>query len=362
MPTAALATVERGHWASLQITSSGSFPIIFTQFAHAGERVRFATTWLANATDSWASAPPDLDLRVTRQGGIFVGSSVSAHNPFEIVDYIAPASDVYTFTINLAASWAYAPTYLGAAWWRGTYRVPPDTGFYDPPPTPLGTHLSVYPDDWSQTTGWRAFGIRPVGGDLDLVLSSASWFEDPAARSTLAVSAFPGTAMDYVAVNGRHGGGAPEHYRVRATYGSSSTYLGWSSGITGVIGAPGTYGPYEMGPAEPVKAFDLRFPLNRAQVIRVVPDDAGTDLAMELFASGYGAPETWALGRGDGVAAVDRFGAGPQSESLVYRYDGSVEDIHGLVVSNKVPVGARFTIVVADADEVWIPMVRRGTQ
>ncbi|MBN1249921.1 MAG: S8 family serine peptidase [Anaerolineae bacterium] len=362
MPTAALATVERGHWASIEITSSASYPITFTQYVHGGERARFVVNWLANPTETSTAPPPDVDLRVTRQGNKLVASSFSLHNTFEIVDFTAVASEIYTFTISLADAWTYSPSFLGAAWWRGTYRIPPDTGFYDPPPTPLGTHLSVYPDDWPDTMNWRAFGIRPVAGDLDLVLSSASWFEDPAARSVRAVSAYPGTAIDYVAVNGRHGSGAPEHYRVRASYGGGNTYLGWSSGITEVIGAPGTYGPFVMGPAETVKAFDLRFPLNRAQVVRAVPEDSGADLAMELFASAYGVPQSWALGRGDGVAWADRYGVGMLPESILYRYDGSVEDIHGLVVSNDTAVEARFAIVVADAEAVWLPLVGRGSE
>ncbi|MCX7840365.1 MAG: S8 family serine peptidase, partial [Anaerolineae bacterium] len=152
--SAAIKTVERGDWSSQSITSTASFPKTFYAYASKGERVRFVINWLSNPNDTYTSdvLPADLDLTAYRADGTtFVQSSASFGNPFEIVDFVAPASETYVFRVT-TFSYSGGLTYLGTASWRGTTRLPPNSGYnYGAAPPPLGEHFSVYPTDWSPT-------------------------------------------------------------------------------------------------------------------------------------------------------------------------------------------------------------------
>jgi hypothetical protein len=178
----------------------------YYQFAYAGERVRYVIRWLSNPASDYSSdpQPPDLDLKVYRADGSFLQGNNWTANSFEIVDFVAPASETYRFEVSLDGSWSGGTTYMGRGWWVGTYRISPDSGYSDPMASPMGTHLSVHPTDWSPTNYWRAFGIRPLSSDHDLELYSRSYFDDPDLRNNLAGSYSGTDQVDLVAVDGNH--------------------------------------------------------------------------------------------------------------------------------------------------------------
>ncbi len=359
--SAALASVERGHWDSRFVDSATTFPLNYSQHAYAGERVRFVITWSSNPTVDYTSdpLPADLDLRAYRADGTtLIQTSLSSANSFEIVDFIAPATEVYRFTISRFGSWAGSGTYLGVGWWRGTYRISPEAGYSDPMASPLGTHLSVYPTSWSPTNYWRAMGIRSNSSDHDLVLSTASWFDDPSTRNSLTGSYYS-SAVDYILVDGNHRSSSlPEHYRVNRFSGSGGYNVGWSNPGVAII-SPGIYGPYTLSSAQVLKVFDVRFYGSRGRQITALPVGSSADLALELFRSSSSVSSTWTRGRGQGVRRADAYGTGPASERLSYMQPtGSVNDWLGLVIYNKVSSPVTFYLYVENLD-VYLPLVLR---
>ncbi|HTP10814.1 MAG TPA: S8 family serine peptidase, partial [Anaerolineae bacterium] len=270
--TAALTIVERGENSDQGIDSSTTFPITKYQFAYKGERVRFVIVWLSDPAGDYTSdaLPADLDLTAFRADGTTVmDSSASVYNGFEIVDFVAPASETYQFRIS-KFSYTGSNTWLGTAAWRGTYRISPDTGYSDPKATPLGTHLSVYPTDWSPANYWRAFGIRPVGSDHDLELYSRSQFDDPSQRTLLEGSYNVSGTVDLITVDGNHWPSAnEEQYLVTNFDGDGGYRLNWSD--QGITLFPGLYGPFTMGSSEVVKVFDVWFYAGQPLGISVIP-------------------------------------------------------------------------------------------
>jgi hypothetical protein len=350
--TAAIAALERGHWADQFIDGTTSFPLTFTQFAYQGERVRFVINWLANPNASYSAdpLPADLDLVAYRADGITpVAYSLSSTNNFEIVDFIAPGSESYVFKVSLsAADWSRGGTYLGTAWWRGIDRIRPEMGYSYLAATPLGNHLAVYPGDWMPIDYWRALGIRPNNSDHDLTLYSASWFDDPGGRQLLASSLYGGSAVDLIMVDGNHWStGQPEYFRVARFSGSEGYQASWSNqGI--LLYATGWYGPYTMRSDEVLKVFDVRFDAQERKQISVVPSTFTNDLAAGLFYSQSDVSSTWAQGRPAAVATADAYGPGSAVETLSYLHASDTYDYLGLVVYSKMHAGARFWIYLGD--------------
>lgn len=360
--TAALATLERGNWAHQSVSSGTSFPLTFTQYAYKGERVRFVINWLSNPDGSYTTdaLPADLDLRAYRANGTtLIQSSISSLNNFEIVDFVAPATETYVFRVSLFGSWSGGGTWLGSAWWRGTYRVVPDVAYFDPAATPLGTHLSIYPTDWSPTNYWHALAIRPNSSDHDMRLYTASWFDDPTTRNVLAASTYVGGAVDLIAVDGNHRPASqPEHYRVYKFSGSGGYSVSWSNqGI--LLSAPGWYGPYSMSSNHVVKVFDVRFDANQKRRISIVPASNTNDLAATLFRSNSSSSSTWTQGRSAGVAAADAFGTGNSVEKLTYTHSSASVDYLGLAVYSKAQASASFWVYLEDVGNVYLPIITK---
>jgi hypothetical protein len=359
--TAAIATAERLNTWNQFVDSAADFPITYTMFVYQGERVRFVVNWLSNPDAAYTTdpLPADLDLIARRANGTVISGSLSVNNNFEIVDFIAPASETYQFVVtHFSSDWSSGGTWLGAAGWRGTYRVFPNTGYSDPQASPLGTHLSVHPIDWSPTSYWRAFGIRSLGtSDHDLTLNTASWFDDPATRSFLANSAYGAGEVDFTVVDGNHRLSVlPEHYRVYRFAGSGGYDLSWSNlGIS--LLNPGLYGPYSMDSSEVVKVFDVRFTAGETRRISVIPTSGTNDLAVELFRSDGGSPATWTQGRSESVASADAYGIGMDIERL--KHTASSSDWLGLVVFTRNQASASFYILVEDL-KVFLPVVLKN--
>jgi serine protease AprX len=101
---AAADTVLTTGNSSFFVTSGGTtgFPMTRTFFANAGQRVRVAIAWSHKSPggDMLTQPTTDLDLSVTSPIGGFVGGSFSFDNTYEIADFIAPLTGVYTATIN----------------------------------------------------------------------------------------------------------------------------------------------------------------------------------------------------------------------------------------------------------------------
>lgn len=353
--SAAIASVERHNWDDRPIDSTTTFPITFTQYVYKGERMRFVINWLSNPDVSYTtdSLPADLDLIARRANGTVITSSVSAANNFEIVDFVAPASETYQFIVTRFGGWSGGGTWLGSGWWRGTYRIVPEVGYFDTAAPPLGLHLSVYPTDWSVTAYWRAFGIRSSDSDHDLTLYTASWFDDPSTRTQLVISNFGANAVDFVVVDGNHRSSSlPEHYRVNRYNGSGGYSLSWSDPGLGL--SSGLYGPYSLNSDNVVKVFDVGFSGNRGKRISAIPITNTNDLAMELFVSNSGGSSTWTQGRGFGVRSADAYGVGYGVEQLTYRLPSSSFDWLGLVVYSKAEAPAQFYVLVEDLN-VYLP-------
>ncbi len=359
--SAAAATVERGNWASQFVDSSTTFPLAdYTQYAHAGERVRFVITWLSNPAADYTTdpLPADLDLRAYRSDSTtLVASSTSSANSFEIVDFIAPASETYRFRISRFGSWSGSGTWLGLGWWRGTYRISPNVGYSDPQATPLGTHLSVYPNTWTPSTYWRVMGIRSVStSDHDLRLYTASWFDDPSTRTLLKGSTYGIGQVDYIAVDGNHRSSTlPEHYQVKHYSGTGGYAAGWSNpGIA--ITNRGLYGPYTMSTSEVVQVFDVRFGARQGRRISIIPTTA-VDLGVELVRSQN--PSSLIFRRGEGVRSADAYGAVTTPERLSYLHPATVSDWLGLVVFKNSNSAVTFYVQIEDLT-IYLPLVLRN--
>lgn len=348
--TAALISVERGHSDDRPIDSATTFPITYTQYAYKGERVRFVINWQSNPTADYTSdpLPVDLDLIALRADGVTVmGTSTSAANSFEIVDFIAPASETYIFRISKFGTYTGSNSWLGVGWWRGVYRILPDVGYADPKATPLGTHLAVYPTDWFPTNYWRAFGIRSVASDHDLELYSRSWVDDPGARTYLNGSYALSGTVDFIAVDGNHWpAGNQEQYLVYNFQGDGGYRINWSNQGQ-LLAGPGLYGPFAMGSSEVVKVFDVYFRAHQELDISLIPAGGSqNDLGMELFRSVAATPATWTRARFTGVASADASTAPAAIEHLIYRSPATINDYLGLVVYGKQNLSAQFYVLV----------------
>ena len=353
---AALATVERGNSADRSISSSTTFPMTYTQFAYKGERVRFVINWQSNPAGDYTSdpLPADLDLVALRQNqSTVIDSSSSFYNSFEIVDFVAPASETYYFCIS-KFSYAGSNTWLGVGWWRGTYRISPDVTYYDPQASPLGTHLSVYPTDWSPTNYWRAFGIRPVGSDHDLELYTRSQFDDPGQRTYLRGSYAVSGTIDFLVTDGNHWpSGNQEQYLVSHFSGTGGYYINWSN--PGILLTPGLHGPFSMGTAV-VRVYDVYFGSRQTSKISIIPTVGNqADLAARLFQSSSGSSTSWAQDDGMAVRVADSSVLTSATESLVYSYPGASSDYLGLVVSNKSNASGQYYIYVQQF--AYLPLI-----
>lgn len=362
--SAAAVSVERDHWDDRLIDNTTTFPITYTQFVYKGERVRFVINWLANANAAYTTdaLPADLDLVARRADDTFIASSISIQNGFEIVDFVAPASEIYKFVVSRFGAYTGGLTWLGVAWWRGVYRITPDFGYTDPDAKPLGTQLAVYPDDWSPSNYWRVMATRSNGAsDHDLYLYSASLFSDPSTRNLVVSSnAFSTTSkLDYVAVDGNHwSASAPEHYIVESFGGAGGYNLTFSNrGVT--LANDGCYGPYSLGAANVAAVFDLYMLPWRAKKITIVPTNGNNDFEVRLFRSNAASASTHAQRRSSALLSADAHGVGSAAESLTYAHYLASADFLGLVVATKQSAATGFYACVSTSGR-YAPIVIKG--
>jgi hypothetical protein len=359
--SAALVSVERGHWGSQSISSSTVFPLEFSQHAYKGERVRYVIRWLSNPDSDYLSdpLPVDLDLRAYRADGTTqIDYSTSTINNFEIVDFIAPASENYIFRVEKYGSYSGDSTWLGRGWWRGTYRYSPETGYYSPKALPMGFHLSIYPNDWSPALYWRAVGIRPENSDHDLRLYTRSIFDDPGLRTSLTASRRGGEEVDLITVDGNHWSPTDqEQYVIRHYSGTGGYRVSWSNpGI--ILDAAGYYGPYTMDSDQVVKVFDARFYPGNTKRIMIIPEYNDSDLGVRLYRSNSTDDSTWYQAKIDQVAFADSSTSPNYTESMIYTYTGSSMDYLGLVVYSNDNAPASFYIYY-DPNTIYLPLINR---
>ncbi len=347
--SAALVSVERDHWGSQFVDSTTAFPLNFTEFAYKGERVRYVIRWLSNPNASYTTdpLPADIDLTAYRADGTYIQGSASASNSFEIVDFVAPESETYRFQVSLYGSWNGSGTWLGRGWWRGVYRIYPDTGYVDPQATPMGTHLAVFPTDWSPTNYWRVMGIRSLNSDHDLYLYNKTFFDDPDGLAIEDVSPYV-SSVDFITVDGNHWPASnPERYVVNHYSGTAGYNASWSN-LGLLVSSNGYYGPYTADASEIAKVFDLSVNRYQYKRIEIVPTGANSnDLAAELFRSDTGSASSWSQGRGNGVAMANSSSDPGYTEALTYYHDSDLYDYLGLVVYGFLQQPADYYVRVA---------------
>jgi hypothetical protein len=346
--SAALVSVERDHWGSQYVDGTTAFPLNFYQFAYKGELVRYAIRWLSNPDSGYTTdpLPADIDLTAYRADGTYIQASASASNSFEIVEFVAPESETYRFEISLYGSWNGSGTWLGRGWWRGVYRIAPETGYSDPQATPMGTHLTVAPTDWSPTNYWRVMGIRSLDSDHDLYRYNKTFFEDPDGLAADDISLYV-SPIDFITVDGNHWpAGTPERYVVDHYSGDGGYNASWSNpGV--VVSSAGYYGPYSAGSAEIAKVFDLwsnRFQFTRLEIAPTAGN--ANDLAAELFKSTAGNTASWSQAKGYGVMTANGSADPGYVESLAYYHDEDSSDYLGLVVYGIAASSAEYYVRV----------------
>ncbi len=349
--TASTFATEVGPWWFHGVDGN-SFPRSYQVYARAGQRVRFAISWLSNValndgTFSNDRLPADLDLRVYRSNGNMIASSASFGNPFEIVDFYAPANDTYEFRINrYSAVWTGTATPFAAAARVDGYLMPRGTWWAsnNAPPT-MGMFFDVRPDiEYSGAMyQWRGVGMRPASGDYDLQLYTSSWFIGPVnntdtfGRPLRASSVASGNGVDFILVDGNHWGtSVREHYRVHR-YSGSGAYTVNAANVQRLgQDSTGTFGPFSLGSSHPLFVFDIGYRERSLRRFTLLPAAGSTsaDLAMSIFTSQAGDSATWARGRGAAAAHADNWGAGG-SERMRFRFSGTSPDRLGLAVYNK---------------------------
>lgn len=359
--TAAVALVERGAWDDRVISVTTTFPITFTQDISAGERARFVINWLSNpAADYLAETlPTDLDLLVWRaDGSTLITVSASLNDNFEVVDFIAPASEAYQFVISQTGDWAGAETWLGTAWWSGVTRLEPNTGYTYPQAAPLGEHFAVYPSDWTPDDRWRALGVRSSDSNHDLVLNSRSIFDDPGLRVRLTESHAISGAVDIIAVDGNHWLATDqEQYVVTPEQGPGGYEVNWSNRGE-VLADPGRYGPYTMTNQDVVAVFDAFFDASQLRQISLEPAEHNeSDLGMMLFRSDPETPQTWVQARGGQVAKADSSKDPAAIETLRYTHTLTQADHLGLVIYSNSAAQANFFLRVSLDQSIAFPEI-----
>lgn len=367
--SAALTIVERGNFADQQITPTTTFPITKSVFAYKGERVRFVAVWLANPDAAYTtdSLPADLDLGAYRSNGTtLITSSASSTNGFEIVDFVAPETETYQIKVS---QWTYdgGNSWLGTAWFRGEYRIVPETGYGDPLATPMGTQLAVVPTDWTPTAYWRAVGIRSNNSDHDLRMYTAALFGDPSTRTLAASSSYSTSSnpVDFVVVDGNHRSSSlSEHYVVKrwdtALPGGYNVMLS-NPGIG--IYKGGTYGAYHFSAAQMLRVYDFYLYKNKTYKITIIPRTTApdvdlinaSDLGVRLYKSTSGTPSTYVKGEGSYIKMADGHTSLTRVETFTFTPTAS--DWYGLVVYSKTNAVANFYIRLQN--QIYTPLIRR---
>ena len=107
------------NWHFGTYITSASFPYYYTFYAEKGDIVRFVICWDAHTDAAYTtvSLEADLDLWVYQPSGALLTYSVSWDNPYEIVEFTAPATGNYQARVY---DWRFDGTYewLGLAWSR----------------------------------------------------------------------------------------------------------------------------------------------------------------------------------------------------------------------------------------------------
>lgn len=350
---AAFRAADEGWWA-VRPTTAAAFPYSYFIYAHAGEKVRAAIAWSSNPNSGYTTDPleADLDLRVYDPGGVFVTSSTSLNNSYEIVEFTAGATGTYELEIT-AYRFNGTSEYVAAAWWLGHTRL--EAGV----PQTLGTP-AIARDYFTVTPGnfWQAVGIRsPAGSDYDIYLYNGSAFNDPADHTWLEDSTLGSVAVDFVVIDRNHapaGSYYPEVWVFPTTPPGSGNYpIAWA-GHTADISGPVMLGPYTLAANEPVRTWDIQFSTGQARDIRLIPAGGAADLGLALFDSNPAIPGSFYQGRSQAIAAADHNGPG-QPEQLAYTHSGEADWL-GLVVFNS-SAGAGSFYLVVDMPATFLPVV-----
>jgi len=144
---------------------TGTDFVVGSTYAYAGERVRAVICWDSNPANNYSTNPlsTDLDLRAIAPSGTVITYSLSWHNSYEVVDFIAPETGQYKMRVTY---YARNPAEgldlgLGLAWLRiphyeVTYFNYPSVILAEPGSLKT-VHIEVHDD------GTRTWQAGPVG-------------------------------------------------------------------------------------------------------------------------------------------------------------------------------------------------------
>ena len=117
---AVMTSAVAHRWAAGQLTAdrfSGGQLEVTLGPATAGQRMKAVLCWDSNPNAAYTTDPldADLDLTILDPGGAVVASSTSYDNPYEVVDFVVPATGVYRARLSYR-NWNGAAEYVAGAW------------------------------------------------------------------------------------------------------------------------------------------------------------------------------------------------------------------------------------------------------
>ncbi len=349
--------------AAFRLADSGwrawySIDTTFTEWnysfaAYAGERVRVAIAFDSNPDGAYTIDPlqADIDLQVLDPSDVVVASSSSSVNPFEVVDFVAPATQTYKIRVYKWSMSAGSTNKLGIGFWPGMVELDPYVERVWGTPGVSRHYFKITPGSY-----WNAIGIRsPASNDYDVFLYGHSAFGSPSDYNWLEDSTTT-EAVDYVVIDRNH---APSGDYFLETYrfgGAGGNYpIEYASHTSDTAVEAGSYGPYTMGSNDILRIWDTWIAAGTFKCFRVDITAGNGDLAVRLFKSDSATPASMFQGKSQAIRTVDSLGAGGD-ESFCYASTSS--DWYGLVVDNKgQTTNTTFTLYVPYT--MFLPLTRR---
>ena len=330
-----------GPW-DFRVVTENDLPYEVTALVYAGETVRAAIAWDSNPSSDYSNDPleADIDLRVLDPDDQQVASSTSGSNPFEIVEFTANSTGIYTFRVY-EFSFSGTSEKIGFAAWVGERVLSHNQTQYWPAPPRVRDVYSA----GTGTYAWQAVGIRQdVGSDFDLRLYAGSPFADPEDHDLLASSTYGASSVDYVIWDRNHAPATKFFPEVQAFSGNGNYFVEYND--TAASFTRGTKGTYSMAHNEVLHNWDILLTNGVYKAFSVAPSQGSADLGLALHVSNSTNSSTWYQSRSQAIAHADAAGGGSR-ECL--GYTPSDTDWAGLVVYNKGYEYADYNLYVDDS-------------
>ena len=328
---AAFRVADEGWWEWDSVTAA-DFPYSFYHIAYPGETVRAVIAWDSNPDAGYTTDPleADLDFYVYDSSGTQVASSTYIYNNFEIVEFVAPASDTYEFRIT-AYSFTGSTEYVGFAVWRGHDVMLPNVIYGRGTPPVSRDHFIADVGSF-----WNAIGIRsPAGANYNNYLYDGSAFGDPDNYVLLEDSTISTVAVDFVVIDSNHAPNKEYFLENRAVSGTGSYTTQFAPRTTDTGGGEGldagTHGPYSFNTVEILRVFDSSLSAGVRKYFAIKPTSGDADIDAFLYDSDPAVSATWYQGRSQAVAFANTVAPGGDE---YFNYEAATSDYYGLVVVN----------------------------